>query len=155
MSAQPFDVRIIQARLKVEVPESRLIGLSADYAAVTSLADFLAPCGYVLLANERGEPKPPGHAPAGQVAHTRQMASARFGVAWAVRNYREDRGDQLADELRRIVGMGRAALIGFVPAVPGGRAIQWVSGQMQDYDASTALWVDVFETQHSIGSATP
>ncbi len=155
MSAQPFDVRILQARLKQQVSQLRLVGLAADYAAITGLQDFPVPCSYVLLAAERGQPKPAGHAPAGQVAKVRQMTDVMFGVATAVRNYREDRGEQLADELRAIVGEVRAALIGYVPAVPGGRAIEFVSGELKDYDASTALWVDVFQTQHSIGNATP
>jgi hypothetical protein len=155
MSAAPFDARLIVTRLKAQVQQLRLVGLGADYAAIRSLADFPVPCSYVLLATENGAPQPPGHAPAGQVARVRQMVEVVFGVATAVRNYREDRGDSLADELGVVVGATRGSLIGYVPPLPGARAIQWVSGRIEDYDASTALWVDIFKTQHAIGSATP
>lgn len=155
MSAVPFDVRLIQARLQEQVPRLRLVGLGADYAAVAGLPDFPVPCSYVLLAAERGQPQPSGHAPPGQAVVMRQMTGAMFGVATAVRNYREQRGEQLADDLRTVVGEVRAALLGFVPPVRGARAIEFVSGELKDYDASTALWVDVFQTQHFIGNTTP
>lgn len=155
MSAAPFDAGLVVARLKAEVPQLRLVGRGADYAAIRSLADFPTPCAYVLLATETAAAKPPGHAPSGQVVHVRQMVEVVFGVATAIRNYREDRGDSLADELKQFVGDIRRSLIGYVPALQGARAIQWTSGRIEDYDASTALWVDIFKTQHAIGSATP
>lgn len=152
MSAAPFDVGLIQARLSAQVPTLRTVGMAADYAAVRSLADFATPCAYIVLANERGIPHPPGHSPRGQQVKLRQIARATFGVVLAVRNYREQRGEQLVDELAAMLGATRLALIGFVPDLDGARPCEFVAGDLQDYDASTALWVDVYQTQHSIGN---
>lgn len=152
MSAAPFDVSLIAARLRAQVAALRQVGLAADYAAVRSLADFPTPCAFVVLANERGILKPTGHAPRGQQIKVRQIAIATFGVVLAVRNYREQRGEQLADELTTILEATRTALIGFVPDLDGARPCEFVAGDLQDYDASTALWVDVYQTQHSIGN---
>ena len=152
MSAAPFDVSVIKARLLAQVSTLRTVGLSGDFAAVRSLADFPAPCAYVVLASERGIVKPTGHAPRGQQIKVRQVALVTFGVVLAVRNYREQRGEQLVDELATMLGATREALIGFVPDLDGARPCEFVAGDIQDYDASTALWVDVYQTQHSIGN---
>ena len=154
MSAAPFDVSVIKERLRTLVPALRSVEGAADYAAVRSLQDYPAPCAYVVLAGETGAPNPPGNGIRGQQAKVSQMVAATFGVVLVARNYREQRGDQLTDEFQTLLAATRGAVIGFVPDVPGGRACQFVQGDLQDYDASTALWVDVFQTQHSIGSAT-
>jgi hypothetical protein len=75
-----------------------------------------------------------------------------FGTVIAVRNYREQQGAQVADELVQVLAATRAALMGFVPDVDGARACQFIRGDLQDYSAGTALWADVYETQHSIGN---
>lgn len=152
MSAAPFDVSLIQARLSTSVQSLRSVGLAADYAAVRNLGDFPAPCAYVVLASERGITHPPGHSPRGQQVKVRQIVRVTFGVVLAVRNYREQRGEQLADELTTMLGATRQALMGFVPDLDGARPCEFVAGDLQDYDASTALWVDVYQTQHSIGN---
>jgi hypothetical protein len=152
VSTAPFDFTLIQQRLREQVPALRTVQGAADYAAVASLQDFAAPCAFVLLVSEEGEPNPPGHAMRGQVAKLSQIVVVEFGVVLAVRNYREQRGAQLADQLKQMLGDVRRALLGYVPDVNGGRACQFVKGRIQDYDAATALWVDVYQTQHSIGS---
>lgn len=152
MSCAPFDVGVIVARLKASVPALRLVGLAAEFAAVRSLADFPAPCAYVVLASEQGTSKPTGHAPRGQQISVRQVADVSFGVVLVVRNYREQQGAQIADDLAAIVGSARAALMGYVPDVDGGRPCEFVRGDLQDYSAGVALWVDVYSTQHSIGN---
>ena len=152
MSTAPFDLTPIIGRLREQVPTLRAVQGAADYAAVASLQDFSAPCAYVVLVSEDSEPNPPGHAPRGRVAKLSQLLVVQFGVVLAVRNYREQRGAQLAEELKQMLGDVRRALLGYVPDVAGGRPCQLVSGRLQDYDASTALWVDVYQTQHSIGS---
>ena len=152
MSAAPFDVRPFVARLSDGVPALRSVGLRADLAAVRSLKDFPAPCAYVLLAQERGTANPPGVAPPGRQVKVRQIAEASFGVLLAFRNYREQQGGQLADECSVLIEAVRQQLIGFVPALPAARPIQWVSGELIDYDASVGLWREVYQTQHSIGT---
>lgn len=152
MSAAPFDVDPIRVRLRALVPALRQVSGSADYNAVRKLQDFPAPCAFVVLAREKGIPKPPGHAPRGQQVAVQQAAIVTFAVITAVRNYREQRGEQIEDELSAILAAQRGALIGYVPDVPGARAIQWLQGDLTDYDASTALWTEVYQTQHFIGS---
>lgn len=151
MSAAPFDVGLVQERLRALVPALRQVGGAADYAAVRALKDFPAPCAFVMLAREKGAANPPGHAPRGQQIAVRQTATVTFGVVHALRNYRERRGDQLRDELGEILAATRGALIGYVPDVDGARAIQWVQGDLSSYDAGTALWTEVYQTQHFIG----
>ncbi|WP_429000084.1 phage tail terminator protein, partial [Stenotrophomonas maltophilia] len=52
MSTQPFDTGLVRDRIRQGVSEKELrqVQGSADYAAVTALRDFPAPCCYVLLA---------------------------------------------------------------------------------------------------------
>ena len=153
MSAAPFDVRVIQARLQAQVPEFRKVGLAADFAEVEKLRGFTAPAAYVLLAAEKGEPRSPGHAPRGQQVKHRQMVHAFFGVALVARNYRAgDVTNEISDDLKTLLAKTRKAVIGFVPDVDGGRACEFVEGELRDQDASTALWLEVYATQHSIGN---
>lgn len=152
MSNGPFDVGSIAGRLKAEVPMLRAVGRAADFAAVRSLADFPAPCAYVILAAEKTMSQPTGHAPRGQQIAVRQLVQVTFGVVLAVRNYREQQGSQAADELSEVIAATRRALMGFVPDADGARACELVSGEIQDYSAATALWADVYSTQHSIGN---
>lgn len=154
MSLQPYDTRLIQVRLRAEVQQLRLVGGRADYAAARSLKDYQAPCAYVVLAREKGArpPAPSGLPKPGAQLPVRQVVSVTFGVVVVVRNYREQYGDQISDELLEIVGAVRGALCGFVPDVPGAAPCQWIQGDIQDYSDATALWVDVYQTQHLIGS---
>lgn len=148
LGTSPFDVQLIATRLRARMPVLRLVGVAADYASVSSLQDYPAPCAYVVLGRDRGQPNQPGNAMPGQVAPVGQMMTDTFGVILVVRNYREQRGEQVTDDLRAIVGGSRGALLGFVPDVPGGRACQLLGGNLEDYDASTALWIDAYQTQH-------
>lgn len=152
MSAAPFDVSLIADRLRSQVSALRSVGFAADYAAVNRLQDFTAPCAYVVLANERGMPQPIGHAPRGQQVKARQMVRVTFGVVLVVRNYRDQRGEEIKDELKTLLEATRTAVMGYVPDTDGARPCEFVAGDLQDYDASTALWVDVYQTQHSIGN---
>lgn len=152
MSTAPFDVRLIQERLRIALPQLRSVQGAADYAAITALREFPVPCAYVVMAKEKGAQNPPGNAVRGQVMPVSQVVNAVFGVVLVVRNYREQRGAQVADELNTLIGGARAALIGYVPEVDGARACQFLEGDLLDYDASTALWADSYLTQHSIRS---
>ena len=146
MSADFFDVQLIVARLRERMPTLRLVGIAADYAAVSSLQDYPAPCAYVVLGRDRGQPLV-GQAQA-QFADVGQMMTDTFGVIFVARNYRADRGEQVTDDLSAIVTGGRRALRGFVPDLPAARACQLLGGNLEDYDASTALWIDAYQTQH-------
>lgn len=145
MSAAPFDVELVIQRLRDLVPELHLVEGAGAYAAIRSLADFRTPSAYVLLARERGDGEPPKNG--------RQRVLATFGVVLAVRNYRGQVGHDAMIEASPLVGRVRDALIGWQPAATGSRPCQWLQGDVLDYDASTLLWSDVFQTQHFIGGA--
>lgn len=145
MSYAPFDVQPVIARLAAEVPALLAVGGAADYAAVKGLNDFRPPCAFVLLAREKAQPH------AGQ---STQRVLITFGVAVAVRNFRvADRGAAAASDLSTQLAAIRGALIGWTPeaASPDRRGIQFIQGDLTNYDAGTLLWTDVYQTFHFSG----
>jgi hypothetical protein len=151
VSASPFDVGLIVARLSTPLPGAlRFVGGSADYAAVNNLGDFPAPCAYVLLARETGTDIRSGQSLPGQQTAIAQMMAVSFGVVMAFRNYRQIGGAELRDELRDQVGAVRDRLLGWTPPVPAARACELLQGDLIAYDAGVAVWSDVWRTQHSI-----
>jgi hypothetical protein len=146
MSA-PFDINLIIARLLAEVSELQSVEGVAEYGAVTSLRDFRTPCAFGLLVRERAdgdEPKP---------GRGTQRLLVTFGVVLVVRNYRDTRGAEVVDELKPLLGKVRGALMGWTPDVLGARPCRFIQGDVLDYDASTLLWTDVYQTQQIIGGA--
>lgn len=152
MSARPLDVGVIVDRLRSAVPSTQLrsVGRAADYAAVRGPGDFPAPCAYVLLAAERPAAQPLGQAPRGTQVAVRQFVEATFGVVLVARNYREQGGDQVADELGALTEATRQALMGYVPDLEGARPCQLVRGDLLDYAAGVGVWADVYVTQHAV-----
>lgn len=141
MNFEPFDTDLVIARVKAIATDFRLVGGAADYASVKSLREFVLPSAYVLFAAEAGGNGGPTGAKA-------QAASADFGVAVVVRNFRDQRGGQLNAELRKLIGQVRSALIGWMPPAPGAAACQWRGGAVMDYDDAALLWVDAFSCSH-------
>lgn len=152
MTTAPFDVRPVVDRLRAAVPALRLVGLAADYATVKSLRDFTAPSAYVLLAQEAFEPTPTGHGERGQQRALNQRVEVHFGVVIAARNYREQAGAQMADDIQTLIGQTRTALMGWVPDAPGARPLQLAQGELLQYDDAIALWSDVWRTHTVLGS---
>jgi hypothetical protein len=152
MSAAPFDTGLIITRLRAPLLPGtlRLVGGSADYASVSRLQDFPAPCAYVLLGRERGIAVKTGQNLPGQQYPIAQMLAVTFAVAMVFRNYRQLEGDELRNELRDQVGAVRNRLLGWTPPVPGGRACDLLQGDLVAYDAGIALWTDIWRTQQSI-----
>lgn len=155
MSAAPFDIGLLLARLQDFDTGIREWGGRADYASVLKLQDYPAPCGYVLLAREKGLQTKSGQSLPGKQTPFAQIMAVTFGVVIVVRNYRQFEGADLRDELREQIGKVRAPLLGWTPPVNGGRACQLVQGDLVDYDASTALWTDIWQTQHITKVETP
>jgi hypothetical protein len=155
MSTAPFDVTPIIERIRAKVTVLRQVAGAADFAAVKSLADYPAPCAYVVLARDKSEPTQVGHAPRGQQVAVAQDQRVTFGVIVAVANYREQPGAQLTPQLQLILGAIRDVLLGFVPDVPGARPCLHVQGDLTDYNAGTALWTDVWQTAQTIGVDAP
>lgn len=149
MSSEPFDIDLVIARLKAQVPTFQDVRGAADYAAITSFDDFRPPEAFVVLARERGKQMP---------GNARQPAQVFFGVLIVARNFGEERGKLALDDARPLIGAARNALIGWVPQdadgvqVQGGRGCQWSQGDVLDYDSATLLWSDVYSTQHFIGN---
>jgi len=149
VSYAPFDVTPIIARLKSQVPALLTVGGAADYAAVKGLADFRAPCAFVLLAREKLKPH------AGQDS---QRVVVTFGVVLAVRNNRPaERGAAAASDLSTYLAAIRSALIGWSPAAVGAdrRGVQLLQGDLLNYDSSTLLWSDVYQTYQFLTRTTP
>lgn len=153
--ATPFDTTVIEDRLRTALPANTLrqVAGAAEFAAVTNLQDFPAPCAYVLLARESFEDVKDGAAFPGQQIAVSQTVRVSFGLVLAIQNYREERGAQLSPELVALLGQVRGALLGWVPTVPGARACQLKQGDLTHYDAGTLLWTDVWQTRHTIGVA--
>lgn len=143
MTSGPFSIQLVIDRLRAQVPDFQSIEGTAQYAAITSLREFRPDSAYVLLARERGDGEQPK---AG-----RQRVLATFGVVIAVRNYRDQVGGESIEAISPLIAQTRAALMGWIPPVNGGRACQWLQGDVLDFDDSTLLWSDVFQTQHFIG----
>lgn len=151
MSHAPFNVQHVADRLRERVGSLRIVGLAADYAAVTNLRDFNPPSAYVLLAKEVFDRNPPGHGERGEQIPMSQRGGVHLGVVVAARNYREQRGAQLVGELGQTLDQVRACLHGWVPDLPGARPLQLQQGELLQYDDGTALWCDVWTTQTIIG----
>lgn len=143
MSSAPFSMATVIARLREQVPTLQQVEGIAAYSAVRSLGEFRPDSAHVLLVRERSNGEPPK---AG-----RQVAIATFGVVIAVRNYRDLTGSESIGDISPLLGEVRAALMGWIPPVAGGRPCKWTEGDVLQYDQQTLLWADVYETQHFIG----
>ena len=158
MSTAPFDVGPIIQRLRTRLVVAggmRLVGNREDFSAVRSLADFPAPCAYVLLATEKAVKTDPGQSIPGQQTDLGQTMRVGVGIAMAFQNYRGLEGDELRDELRDRVGQVRNQLLGWTPPAAGAKQMQLDSGDLEDYDANVALWADKWVTQHFIQPEIP
>lgn len=150
MSTAPFDIGPVVDRLQQRVQSLRLVGTSSDYAQVRALSDFPAPCAYVVLAYERAIQTKTGMSLPGQQQPLAQRMAVGLGIVMVFRNYRGLEGSELRDELREQVGAVRSVLLGWTPPVSGGVQLQLEGGDLEDYNASTALWSDRWLTQHTI-----
>lgn len=153
MSAQPFDVGPLIARLRAGVVKQgglRLVEGRAAFAQVRALQDFPAPCAYVLLAKETAAQTKTGASLPGRQHPLAQVMQVGIGIVMAFRNHRGLSGDELRDELNEQVGAVRDQLLGWTPPVNGGRQLQLIGGDLEDYDSGIALWADRWQTQHII-----
>lgn len=154
-TVRSFPIQQIIDRLRSTVSTFRQVAGAADLAAVTNLSDFPTPCAYVLTAREVFEPAKTGYGTRGQQIPVQQASQVQFGVVLVVRNYREQRGAQVTDDLESMLTAERGALMGFIPDIGGARPCQLRQGEIKRYDQSTAMWVDLWQTQQMIGGNTP
>lgn len=153
MSAEPFDIGPVMQRLQALVeagsPYVRLVGARKDYAAVRSLNDFPAGSCYVMLATERASETKSGLSAPGTQNPIAQRMQVGLGIVLAFNNQRGLEGDELRDELRAGVGAVRNVLLGWTP-VGASKQLQLIGGDLGDYDANIALWIDRWQTEHFI-----
>ncbi len=138
---QPFDVLLVAQRLRAQAAGLGHVAGVSEFAQIKDLRGFRTPSAYVIQAVEQ----PGTHGPQGARA---QAALVRFGVVIAVSNYRPELDSTVPDELRRLVGQVRSALIGWLPPVPGAGPITWVGGEVVDFDAATLLFLDSYSLTH-------
>lgn len=150
MNFEPFDTSLIVQRLREQVPELQFVGGAADYAAVKELSSFRPPSAYVVFAEETNTGKFPA-APGVCI----QSCTTQIGVVLALRHYREQRGDQMQQEARQLVGAVRVALIGHKPASHGASPVGWVSGKVLDYDAGVLLFADLYQLHNTLHKDGP
>lgn len=143
MNFEPFDTGLVVQRLREQVAALQFVGGAADYAAVKELSEFRTPSAYVVFAEEENTRKVPT-----SVGVCTQESSTHFGVVLALRHYREQLGEQMHQDARRLIGATRVALIGHKPAVRGARVIAWASGKVLDYNAGTLLFADLYQIHH-------
>lgn len=139
MNFEPFDTGLIVRRLEACVPDFQSIGGAADYAAVKELRGFRTPSAYVVFSDEENTGKIPP-----SIGVTSQEARVQFGVVLALRHYGDQRGERMADQTRRLIGLVRTALIGHKPD-KGARVVGWLGGAVLDYDASVLLFADRYQ----------
>lgn len=139
MNFEPFDTGLVVQHLREQVPELHFVGGAADYAAVQDLSEFRTPSAYVVFAEEVNTGKVPTNP-----GVCMQESDTEFGVVLALRHYREQLGEQMHQDARRLIGAVRVALIGYKPAMRGARAIGWKLGKTLDYSAGVLLFVDVY-----------
>ena len=150
-----FPIGQVIDRLRETVGVFRQVAGAADLASVMALSDFPVPCAYVLTARETFGQVQPGHGQRGDQVVMQQASAVNFGVVMVVRNYREQRGAQNADELEAVLTAERGALLGFIPDVSGARPCQLLQGELKRYDKAASMWVDVWQTQQMIGGKRP
>ena len=142
MSFEPFDTGLIVRRLEAQVPTLQFVGGAADFAAVKELRSFRTPSAYVVFADDENTGKVPD-----SIGVLSQEALVQFGVVLALRNYGDQRGDQMGNETRALIGQVRAALIGHKPC-KGARVVGWASGKVLDYDSSVLLFADLYRVHY-------
>lgn len=150
MNFEPFDTSLVVNRLRQQVPGLQFVGGAADYAAVKTLAEFRTPSAYVVFAEEENTGKVPT-----SVGVCVQESSTHFGVVLALRHYREQLGEQMHQDARRLIGATRVALIGHKPAAHGARVIGWVGGKVLDYSDGVLLFSDLYRLHHVLHKDAP
>jgi len=132
-----FSTAQVQQRIRECLPELQFVGGAADIAAVQELRSFRTPACYVIFAAEQNSGRFPDTP--GQCAFESRV---EFTTILALRHWREQRGEQMADARLALLGALRGALIGWRPPQPGCRSIGWQSGRTLDYDAAVLLLED-------------
>ncbi|WP_431222207.1 phage tail terminator protein [Serratia sp. L9] len=142
MSSGPFDLSCVIERIQSLQPDPlSFVGSVVEYSKVTDLSAVSVPAAYVLMGSERGIPGNGSRA---------QVAEAVFGIVIVVRNYGLGI-EGMIHEANPLIGQVRDLMIGWMPNKRCTTGVQWVKGDVLDYDAGTLVWMDVFTVNHIIG----
>ena len=144
MSVALFDHQWIIARLQASVPELRVMGGAADFAAA---AEGLkqTPAAFVLPSAERARESSTG------TQLVSQYNTVRFAVVVAVQNLRDARGDAAQSDLLPLRTSIMTALHGWQPDV-GFDPVEFGGGRLLQLTDQVLWWQDEFTTSHFIRS---
>lgn len=142
MNSNPFNLLLVIDRLKPLMPKPvSVIGSVIEYNKITDLSGFTTPALYVVPASEVGKPNQ-------GVGH--QRADVIFGVIVVVQNYQYSNISPMLHEKDPLIGLVRDQLMGWVPDVPGGRGVEWLRGDVLDYNSSALVWLETYQTAQFI-----
>lgn len=134
-----MDMAVVKSRL-AELMGNQLhtIEGAAAFAAVLDSQSFRAPSAYLVPLAEQGE--------ASQTYNpVMQRRGMQFGVVWVVQNLYDGQGEAAQTELVAIRDLGFASLIGWEPD-GNHEPVQFVRGDLMDFNNQFLLWQDVFAT---------
>lgn len=142
----PLSIDPIIERLRVSVPQLKLVAGAADLAAATEKKFPLTPATFVLLATEKF----------GKVVSTtqrfRQNVTASFFVVTALRDHNiGKRGIEKSPELKQILAAQRAALLKWAHPEANRTGMRMGgTGKLLSYENALLGWQDVFQAEYQI-----
>lgn len=132
-----FDPELIIARVSGQVAAFKTVSGTADInAADAGLVPI--PAAFVLLLSERASPNQ-------IVTLVAQRVVIRFGVALAVQNLRDPRGQKAATDLRTLRLAVMTALYGWQPR-PDYDPCEFGGGQLVEFSDQRLWWQDEYLT---------
>ncbi len=140
-----FDIAPIIERLRLAVPTLRQVAGAAELAAaIESGKGAQTPSAFVVLATEQGNP------PHGLSSQFVQHVEVAVTVMLCVRNYaRASLGAAAGADLVPILAATRQALLAWQPD-GADDLLELASGRVDDFDAGTLWWQDVYRTRYRI-----
>jgi hypothetical protein len=141
VSIGPLDTTSIIERLRLQVPELKLVGGAADQAEAVS-GSPLMPCAFVVLAAEDLKSE-------NMTGLLLTSARAQIHVIYGVRHYQGgQRGKSHAEAGTPLVNKGRIALNGWKPTAPDSTKIESIQsngrGQLIKLADTEWWWLDPF-----------
>lgn len=134
-----MDLAAVKTRLtQLMSADLHTIEGAAAFAAVLEAQSFNAPSAYLVPLAEQGEPSQTYNP-------VMQRRGMQFGVIWVVQNLYDAQGEAAQTELVAIRDQGFASLIGWEPD-GNHEPVQFVRGDLMDFNNQFLLWQDVFAT---------
>lgn len=144
MSAGPFDIGLLIARLQAKAPLLKFVQGAAELAtALQQGAAPQTPCGYVLLASEAA-PNSYGSSE----AHVQTIA-VTVNVVLVMRNYRtaELGAGTVKDDLNAVIAQVRGAVLGWAPD-SASSGFNLSGGRLENYTNATVWWNEAYQNSY-------